>query len=130
MRRVGCGEKRLIHRTPSDENTRWEKLADRPWMSRLKASSFSRAAAWAPVLARANRTRARKRMGVGPDKRLAKSGGRQLNGRLDLDWRSIGLCCTMAYPEDCFTVGGVVGAPAEPAPEAAKRPRIGLTPPR
>jgi two-component sensor histidine kinase/CheY-like chemotaxis protein len=41
--------------------------------------------------------------------------GRQLNGRLALDWRRDGLRCTMAYPEDCFTVGGVVGAPAEAA---------------
>lgn len=50
--------------------------------------------------------------------------GRQLNGRLDLGWRSIGLCCTMAYPEDCFTVGGVVGAPAEPALEAPNSPSL------
>lgn len=41
--------------------------------------------------------------------------GRQLNGRLALDWRRDGLCCTMAYPEDCFTLGGVVGAPADAA---------------
>ncbi len=26
MRRVGCGEKRLIHRTPSDENTLAEAI--------------------------------------------------------------------------------------------------------
>ena len=48
--------------------------------------------------------------------------GRQLNGRLALDWRRDGLCCTMTYPEDCFTVGGVVGSPAEPAPMTADRP--------
>lgn len=45
--------------------------------------------------------------------------GRQLNGRLEFDWRRHGLCCTMAYPEDCFTVGGVAGAPAETVPETS-----------
>ena len=48
--------------------------------------------------------------------------GRQLNGRLALDWRRDGLCCTMTYPEVCFTVGGVVGAPAEFAPMTATSP--------
>jgi PAS domain S-box-containing protein len=48
--------------------------------------------------------------------------GRQLNGRLALDWHRAGLCCTMAYPEVCFTVGGVVGAPADFAPVTATSP--------
>ena len=36
---------------------------------------------WAPVLARASRTRARKRMVVGPCVRWTEFGGRKLNGR-------------------------------------------------
>jgi two-component sensor histidine kinase/ActR/RegA family two-component response regulator len=39
--------------------------------------------------------------------------GGQLSGRLDLDWRRDGLCCTMTFPDDCFTTGGVIGAPPE-----------------
>ena len=38
----------------------------------------------------------------------------QLGGRLDLDWRCDGLRCTMTFPGDCFTTGGIVGVPPEP----------------